>query len=255
MDLRHRIALVTGAAHRVGRAIALALARRGASVVLHFGSSRAAAEATASEIAELGVEAWPLQADLAEPAAIAELFAAVRAQVGRLDVLVNSAASFERRPLTEISAADWDRVHAVNLRAPFLCIREAAPLLRESPRPHGEKALIVNIVDLSGMHPWVGYAHHGTAKAGLVHLTKVAACELGPEIRVNAVAPGAVLPHPGRPSDDPEFFAIGPRLPVGRVGEPADIGAAVVFLAENEFTSGVVLPIDGGESLLGGRRR
>jgi pteridine reductase len=255
LELRGKVALVTGAAHRVGRAIALALAREGAGIVLHYGRSRAAAEATAQELVRLGVPVWPHEADLAEPAAIEGLLAHVAATAGRLDVLVNSAASFERQPFEQITAEAWDRVLAVNLRAPFLLMRAAAPLLRASERAPDEAALVVNILDLAGELPWPGYAHHGVSKAGLGHLTRIAARELGPAIRVNAVVPGAVLPPPGMTSDGPAWHQIGARLPVGQTGSPDAIGQAVVFLAHQEFMTGAAVPVDGGEHLLGAGHR
>ncbi len=251
MDLAGKVALVTGAGRRIGRAIALALGRRGVGVVVHYKSSRDEAEEAAAEIRRLGAEAWTLAADLARPGEIAALLTAVADACGRLDILVNSAASFEARPFLEIGAEDWDRVMAVNLRAPFLCLRHAASLMGASPRPVGEPALGVNLADLSGVHPWRGYAHHGVSKAALLHLTRVAARELAPGVRVNAVVPGAILPPPGMDPDGPDWRGRGAKLPLGRTGEPADVARAVLFLAENDYLTGAVLPVDGGEHLLG----
>ncbi|HEX4953639.1 MAG TPA: SDR family oxidoreductase [Thermoanaerobaculia bacterium] len=255
MNLAGKVALVTGGARRLGRAIALELATSGASIALHYGRSTLEAEATAAEIRARGVEVWPLPADLARPEQIASLFAAVEARAGRLDVLVNSAACFEKKPLVEISAEEWDAVMAVNLRAPFLTTRHAASLMTASPRPEGAPGAIVNLVDLAALHPWPGYAHHGVAKAGLAHLTRVAARELAPGVRVNAVAPGAILPAPGVTADSAEWRRLGERLPLGRTGHPGEIARTVVFLAENDFITGAILPVDGGESLLGAGHR
>ncbi len=255
MNLAGKVALVTGGARRLGRAIALELAARGASIVLHYGRSRDEAEATTAEIRARGVEAWPLSADLARPQEIAALFAQVEAGAGRLDVLVNSAATFERKPLADIGAEEWDAVMAVNLRAPFLTTRHAAALMAASPRPPGEPAAIVNLVDLSALHPWPGYALHGAAKAGLAHLTRAAARELAPGVRVNAIAPGAILPAPGVGEDSLEWRHLGERLPLGYTGHPEQIARTVVFLAENDFITGAILPVDGGESLLGAGHR
>lgn len=255
MELRGKVALVTGGAHRVGRAIVLALAGRGASIALHYGSSEDAARRTAGEVAALGVEAWPLQADLSRPDEIDALFAAAAAKAGRLDILVNSAASFRRRGFDEITAEEWDAVQAVNTRAPFLCSQRAATLIRRSRRPGGEAGLIVNLIDLASTLAWRGYAHHAVSKAGLRHLTAVAARELAPEVRVNAVMPGAVLPPPGLEAASDGWREMGERLPVGRTGSPEQVGHAVVFLAENDFITGIVVPVDGGEHLLGAGHR
>lgn len=250
MQLPGKVALVTGSARRIGKSIALELARRGASIVLHYHSSADLAAETAREIEVLGAQVLPVRADLANPGDIEALFAAADRRFGRLDVLVNNAASFERAPFEEISAEDFDRVVAVNLRAPFLAMRHAAPRLRASPRGPGEVGCVVNIVDLSAEQAWLGYAHHGAAKAGLAQLTRLAAHELGPEIRVNAIAPGAILPWPGRAADDPAWKRRGDHIPARRVGSPEDIARAVAFLVESEFITGAILPVDGGERLV-----
>lgn len=255
MELQGKVALVTGGAHRVGKAIVLALARRGASILLHYGSSQQAARQTAEEVAALGVGCWPLHADLSRPGEVDGLFADAAEKAGRLDILVNSAASFRRQPFEEITAEDWDAVLAVNLRAPFLCSQRAAPLIQRSRRPQGRPGLIVNLVDLAGALAWRGYAHHAVSKAGLEHLTAVSARELGPSVRVNAVMPGAVLPPPGMDATGDGWRRMGRRLPVERTGEPGQVGHAVVFLAENDFITGIVVPVDGGEHLLGAGHR
>ncbi len=252
MELEGSVALVTGGARRIGRAIALALGARGARVAVHYRSSREDAERTAAELAAGGAEAWALQADLSEPAGLERLFDDLEARSGRLDVLVNSAASFESRPFGEIDAADWDAVLAINLRAPFLCLRRAAPLLAAGGRAGGSPGLAVNIGDLSGLQAWRGYAHHSVSKAGLLHLTRVAALELAPGVRVNAVVPGAILPPPDADPEGEEWQRRGERVPLARTGEPEEVGRAVVALAENDFITGAVLPVDGGEGL--GRR-
>lgn len=250
MDLGDRVALVTGAARRVGRVIAMALAGQGAHTVVHYGGSSAEAEQTAAAIRALGVEALTIQADLADPAQIEALFAAIRDRFGRLDVLINSAASFERAPFDAITAADWDRVLAVNLRAPFLCTQAAARLMRVADRS-ADSALIVNIADLSGVHPWLDFAHHGVSKAGVLHLTRIAARELAPAIRVNAVVPGAILPPPGVEPGSQAWREISERVPLKRPGDPARLAETVLYLAASDFVTGAVIPVDGGESLLG----
>jgi NAD(P)-dependent dehydrogenase (short-subunit alcohol dehydrogenase family) len=249
MKLTGSIALVTGAAHRVGKAIAVELAREGGHIALHYGTSGDAARNTAAEIAKLGVEAFPIQADLSKPASIEALLASVSDHFGRLDVLVNSAASFEKRAFDDITAEDWDRVLAINLRAPFLVTQMATRLMNQAKRDAA--GLVVNIADLSGVQAWVGYAHHGVSKAGLIHLTKIAARELAPGIRVNAIVPGAILPPPGVDADSPEWRNAARHVPLQHAGSPQDVGRSVVFLAQNDFITGAILPVDGGADLLG----
>ena len=251
MKLQDKVALVTGGAHRVGKAIALGLAREGMHVVVHYGSSEAAARDTVAEIKSLGVRALTAQADLHDLAQIRALFEAVAAEFGRLDVLVNSAASFVRQPFDEIGLDDWKDVLQVNLRAPFLCTQHAAHLMRRATRPPDEPAAIINIADLSGVYPWRGYVQHGVSKAGLIHLTKVTAYELAPTIRVNAIAPGAVLPPPGVDPQGETWSNIGARTPLGRTGHPDYVAQTVVFLARNDYITGALIPVDGGEHLIG----
>lgn len=251
MDLHGKVALVTGAAHRVGKSIALALAREGARVVVHYGGSADAAQATADEIAALGVAALLVQADLSQPEAIARLFEAVEARFGRLDVLVNSASNFMKQPLDTITLDDWQLTMAINLQAPFLCTQHAARLMRATERPAGTPALIVNITDLAGLYPWRGFVQHGVSKAGLVHLTKVSARELAPAIRVNAIAPGPVLPPATMDPDGEAWQRVYAAVPLQRPGTPEHVAQTVVFLAQNDYITGAVIPVDGGESLLG----
>jgi pteridine reductase len=246
-----RVALVTGAGRRLGREIALALGRAGFGVAVHHGNSAEAAQATVEELASMGVRAAAVGADLRQPDAIEDLLASVETIFGRLDVLVNSAASFERRPLLEIDATSWDDVLALNLRAPFLCLRAAAPLLARSARAGGEAGAVVNLCDLSAFVPWRGHAHHGSSKAALLHLTRAAALELAPEIRVNAVVPGAILPPPGVAEDSPAWSDVGRRLPLGRVGSARHVTQAVLYLISNDFVTGEALVVDGGELLRG----
>lgn len=221
--------------------------------MVHYGSSQAEAVETAERLRDdHGVTTWTMQADLASPEAIAGLFARVEGECGRLDVLVNSAASFDSGPLEDFDAARWDRVMEVNLRAPHLCMRAARKLLSTG---EADDASIINIGDLSGTETWRDFGAHGVSKAGLLHLTRSAALELAPAIRVNAVVPGAILPHPGQSSDSEAWRTVGERVPLGRPGTPEDIGDAVVFLAGAPFVTGEVLVVDGGEHLYGSTKR
>lgn len=255
MELEGRTALVTGAAHRLGRAIACRLARGGARLAIHYGGSAEQAARTVADIEDDGGEAWAVQADLARSEAIEGLFGAVEQRFGGLDVLVNSAASFRSQPFDDISAADWDAVLSVNLRAPFLCTQAAARLMGTTARPDDAPGVVINVCDLSALGVWRGYAHHSVSKAGLLHLTRVAAWELAPRVRVNAIAPGAILPPPGEDPDGEAWRRRGEDVPLGRTGSPEDVAAAVAFVVENEFVNGALVPVDGGERLIQGGRR
>jgi NAD(P)-dependent dehydrogenase (short-subunit alcohol dehydrogenase family) len=244
MDLRGKVALVTGAGGaRLGRAVALALASRGASVAVHFRSNAAGAAAVAAEVEAAGAHAATFCADLRSGDEIRGLVAAVAARLGGLDILVNNAATFDRTPFEDTTDADWDLALAVNLRAPALLARAAAPHLRA--RGLGK---IVNLADVAAFRPWPDYLPYSVAKAGLVALTAGLARALAPGVLVNAVALGPVLMPPDAP---PEAVARATRrVPLGRVGAPADVAAAVLFLLEgSDFVTGAVIPVDGGRSV------
>jgi pteridine reductase len=251
MDLEGKVALVTGGAHRVGKAIALALADAGANLVIHYGSSEAEAHETVREIKSRGVQAIAVQADLSDPAAIAALFEAITERFARLDVLVNSAANFVKQPFDEATPEDWMTVMQVNLRAPFFCTQHAARLMRAVRRPADQPAAIVNISDLAGLYPWRDFALHGIAKAGVLHLTRITARELGPDIRVNAIIPGAILPPSSMSPDSERWRRMGESVPLQRTGDPKYIAQTVVFLAHNDYITGAAIPVDGGEHLIG----
>lgn len=240
MKLQGAVALVTGGAHRVGRAIALELAAAGAAVVFSYRASAAEARATEAEIAALGVGVLSVQADVADEAAVAALAAQALGHFGHVDLLVNSAASFEATPLANLTTTDWDRVLATNLRGPLLCALALAPQMRE----RGQGA-IVNISDLSAFLPAPGMLAHSVAKAGLIALTTGLAVELAPAVRVNAVVPGPVLPPPGYSEVQQEAAAEATLLK--RWGSGADVARAVRFLAENDYITGEVLRVDGGQ--------
>ncbi len=246
IDLRGKVALVTGSARRVGRHIALKLAARGMHVVVHYGNPSSApdAQSAADAIAAQGVQTRIVRADLGDPEQIAALFAEVQAHFGQLDLLVNNAAIFPRQRLMDASLADWQNALAINLTAPFLCSQAAARLMLAQ----ASGGAIVNIADLSAFRHWREYPYHGVSKAALVKLTEAFALELGGKVRVNAVAPGPVLRDEG---NSPEAWQrIGERLPVGSTGQPDDVAEAVVFLASQPFITGVTLRVDGGEYLL-----
>lgn len=236
-----RVALVTGGAVRIGRAIALGLAEAGHDLVISYHSSQGPAEDLERRVAALGRRCACVRADLREPAAAEELVSAARDAYGQLDVLVNSAASFDARPLLDVDAAAWDEVFALNARAPHLLVRAAAPLLRE------RGGCVVNMADLGAFQPWTEHPHHAISKAALVHLTRIQARVLAPEVRVNAVAPGAVLLPETWSEARAQVRARAAALK--RLGTPQDVVDAVLYLIRARFVTGQVLTVDGGTPL------
>jgi NAD(P)-dependent dehydrogenase (short-subunit alcohol dehydrogenase family) len=238
--LKGQVALVTGSAKRLGRAVAVRLAEEGADVVVHYRSSLAGAQSAVAEIEKAGRRGFAVAADLASVAEIKRLFDETAKQFGRLDILVNSAANFLPSSIISTTEEIWDASLDTNLKAPFFCAQAAAPLLRRS------KGTIINFADTGGLLGWPGYIAHSVSKAGVAMLTKVLAKALAPEVRVNAIAPGTIT----MPGDAPELEANFIKLaPLGRTGAPLDIADAVVFLAKSKFITGQVLVVDGGRTL------
>jgi 3-oxoacyl-[acyl-carrier protein] reductase/pteridine reductase len=228
--------LVTGAAKRIGRGIALRLAREGFRVGVHYNTSEAEAKQTAQQCAgEL------FQADLGSVPGIRRLFAEVADRFGGLNAVVNNAARFTRFDPLDITEADWDFIHSVNLKATFFCCQEAARIMKR-----GSGGRIVNISSLGGIRPWAEHAHYCASKAGVIMLTKALAKAWAPEITVNSVAPG-VIPF----SDiDERGEAMIRSTPARRGGTPDEIAEAVLwFLRASEFVTGQVLAVDGGLGL------
>ncbi|MHC4295494.1 MAG: SDR family NAD(P)-dependent oxidoreductase [Planctomycetota bacterium] len=238
MTLDGQIALVTGGAKRVGRAIALELARAGADIALHYHSSAETARTTAKEITGIGRQCELFRADLANPHEIDELFAALADRFSRLDILVNNAAVYHRTPIDTLTAETWDTELAVNARAPALCIRHAIPLMRE------RGGVIVNIVDSAAEKGRADYPAYCASKAALLALTKSAAKALAPGIRVNAVSPGVAL----FPEDVTQEYkeSVLELVPLKRSGTPEDIARAVLFLARQPYITAQNLRVDGG---------
>ena len=236
-----RVALVTGGAVRIGAAISEGLARAGYDLVVAYRSSEGPARELEARVRGLGRHCALVWADLADPRGCAAVVRAAADTYGRLDVVVNSASSFETRPLESVDATAWDAVMAVNVRAPHLVVRAAADLLRSA------QGSVVNILDLSALEPWVGYPDHSVSKAALAHLTRVQARALAPDVRVNAVAPGAVLKPEGE--SDARWEARGTAAPLQRTGAPSDVVDAVLYLIGAGFVTGQVLPVDGGRSV------
>ena len=232
-------ALVTGASRRLGRAIALRLARDGAEVALHYRSDESGAEQTAAEI---GASSPVLQADLADTKACARLVAEADEALGGLTLLVNNAATFHRTALDDLRVSDFDHFMHANARSVYVLSLVAGRLLKARGR-----GCIVNLADVAGLVPWAGFIPYSASKAAVVSLTKGFAKALAPEVRVNAVAPGPVLPPAGEPPEQGEK-AVATTL-LKRWGSPDDVAAAVVFLATTPYVTGQVLPVDGGRSV------
>jgi pteridine reductase len=240
MDLHEKVALVTGGAQRLGRAIALALAGEGMHLALHYHRSAEAARATASAAEQLGAEVALFQADMARVEEAERLIDAAAERFGRLDLLVLSAAIFYPTPLGEVREAAWDAFFDTNLKGPFFCAQRAAPLLRAD----GGGALIT-MLDTGIYMAWRNYTPYLMAKAALAMMTRQLAKELAPEVRVNGIAPGPVL----LPDDaTPERIARseGQTL-LKRLGHPDEIARAVLYLAQSDYLTGVIVPVDGGQ--------
>lgn len=231
------VALVTGAAHRVGRALAAGLASEGYDIALHFYSSASRVAAAVKEIADAGGKATLFQSDLTVAEAPGALVRDVVASCGRLDVVINSASVMLRMPFGEISATEWDSVLNLNLRAPFLIAQEAARHL-----PDG--GTIINIADLAAFETWPPYVPHGVSKAGLVYLTRALSRVMAPRIRVNAIAPGNVL----LPENFDATFAahLTATTPLQRDGSPGDVVQAMLYLLRATYVTGETIIVDGG---------
>jgi NAD(P)-dependent dehydrogenase (short-subunit alcohol dehydrogenase family) len=236
-SLSGKTALVTGGAKRVGRELALALARSGMNVVITFRESAAEASATAREIESLGVRCVAMEMDVRSEESVHRTVAATVALFGGLDLLVNNAAVFESAQLDEITLDQWDRVFETNTRGPFLVAREALPSLKAA---HGR---IVNLGSLGGSRPWATHAHYCSSKAALHMLTQTMAKAFAPEISVNCVAPGYI--EMGEAEKAALHFRA--KTPMGRNGTADDVAAAVLFFATGpHFITGQILTVDGG---------
>lgn len=240
MRLAGKVALVTGGAVRVGRAISLALAREGAHVIVHHHRSGREARALVQAIRRFGVEAVPLRADISRPDQVATMMKAALKVFPTIHVLVNNAAIFPRTPLLEITPKVWDRILGVNLRGAFLCAQAVA---RQMLRARAGK--IINIADVGGVRAWPGYIPYCVSKAGLIMLTQGLAVALAPHVQVNAVAPGPVL----FPEDYPARLRrkVRASIPMKHEGLPEDVAAAAVFFATAPaYLTGQTLFVDGG---------
>ena len=243
-SLAGRTALVTGGARRLGAAIATAFHGAGAQVVIHYRGSRQDAEALAAQLEKKRANSTALvQGDLLDTAALPALVAQAAAAFDSLDILVNNASSFYPTPVGEITAAHWDELVGSNLKAPLFLAQAAVPWLRR------RGGLIINMVDVHARRPLAAHPVYCVAKAGLEMLTYSLARELGPEIRVNGIAPGAIL-WPESGVTDEEQTATLADIPLGRTGGPADIAACALYLARaGSYVNGQVIAVDGGRHL------
>ena len=240
LPLQNRVALVTGSAKRLGRAVALRLAREGADVAIHYRSSEAEARSAVAEIEALGRRSTAIPADLTQVAEIRALIEKAAEHFGRLDILINSAANFLQTDFAATTEKSWSESLNTNLKAPFFCSQAAAPFLKQI------RGAIINFADLGAFLAWPGYIPHCISKAGVVMLTKALAKELAPEVRVNAIAPGTVT----MPGDPPEWEAdFRQRAPLHRVGTPNDVADAVMYILTAPFLTGHTLVLDGGRTL------
>ncbi len=243
MDITERNALVTGAAHRVGEAIAIALAQAGANVFVHYGSSAGPAEETVRSIRGLGRRSAAGSADLSDPAAASDLIAAASEALGPISILVNSASGFPKDRLENVSLDALRRTQDLTLLSPVFLSQAMAAVL-----PDGDEGAIVNITDVKTMTPYREHFSYMLAKGGLDTFTRAAALALAPRIRVNAVALGAILPPPGE--DDSYVERLAAQLPLQRVGGTDPVAGAVVELVRNSFITGEIVRLDGGAHLV-----
>jgi NAD(P)-dependent dehydrogenase (short-subunit alcohol dehydrogenase family) len=238
MELQGRTAIVTGAGHRVGRALALALGGRGMRVVVHYNATADGARETVRAIESAGGEAVAVGADLTNVDEIPRVVDAAVSQFGSLDVLVNSAAIMVRLPFGEIRADQWDRTMDLNLRGPFFLTQAAAPHLRKA------RGVVVNIADLAAFETWPAYIPHGISKSGVAYLTRALANVLAPEVRVAAIAPGTVLLPEGWTEED--AARLRKTTPLAREGSPEDVARTMLFILDSDYLTGETIIVDGG---------
>lgn len=248
MEIRDKVALITGGATRVGRSITLMLAEAGAHVVVNYNTSAAAAAETVTQAQAFGVDAFAFQCDVSELEAVQRMADATIERFGGVDILVNSASFFGRTRLPTDDLATWHHTTRVSIDGTFYVTNCLLPSMQA--RGGG---VITNIIDLSAWQPWPNFTAHAVGKAGMLALTRQLALELAPDIRVNAVAPGPVLPPDAH--DPVAVQRVADMTLLRRWGEPDDVAGAVRYLIGANFVTGAVLVVDGGEQLLKQRRQ
>jgi pteridine reductase len=241
VELKGKVALVTGAGTRVGRAIALALGKAGMRVAVHYASSQKGARDTADEIVRGGSEARTMPGDLMDPATGPRLVEHTVKVFGTIDVLVNSAAVMLRTPVGEVLVEDWDAMFALNLRAPFFLSQVAARAMAD------RGGAIVNIADLAAFETWRAYIPHSITKSGIVQMTRGLAHALAPKIRVNAIAPGPVLLPDGWTQEQADKLIS--TTPLGHLGSPEDVAQAALYLLSADYVTGETIIVDGGRHI------
>jgi NAD(P)-dependent dehydrogenase (short-subunit alcohol dehydrogenase family) len=243
VEIEGKVALVTGAAKRVGRAIALTLAERGAELVIHYLDSEREAQEVLALAKQAGGKPVAVRGDVSVTADVNRIVETALQAFGRIEILVNNAAIFYRTPFEKLTEEDWDLFLDVNLKGPFLLCRKVGEIMIRQGR-----GKIINLADIAGTKVWAEYIPYSVSKAGLIALTQGLAKALAPAVQVNAIAPGAVLLPDGTTPDERERAIR--RIPLDRLGSPEDIARAAVYLIENDFITGEVLTVDGGQHLL-----
>jgi NAD(P)-dependent dehydrogenase (short-subunit alcohol dehydrogenase family) len=237
------LAVVTGSAHRLGRAVAVGLAQAGYAIGMHYFRSSEAARITEAELTAAGTPVIPLRGDLTDESQIAAIFETIGKQPYPLKVLVNSASIMPKGNLLTLETVQWDETLSLNLRAPWICAKYAAALMNAAGGGN-----IINMSDAGVRHTWTGYPDYLVSKAGLEMLTRLLARTLAPAIRVNSVSPGLILPSENVTERD--WQRLVDRLPLGKSGAPGDIVQAVLFILQNQHMTGQTLVIDGGYQLI-----
>jgi pteridine reductase len=248
VELDSKVAIVTGGAVRLGKAMALALAEQGAAVVIHYNASAGRAQEVVGQIQSTGGQAIAIQADLSQPSSAPSIVEGAMARYGRADILVNSAAIFKPGEWDDTTEGNWDRHFNVNLKSPFFLTQAFARQVGEARRAH-----VVNIADWRGAQPGTDHVAYTLTKAALIAMTKSLAQALAPNIQVNAIAPGLILPPPGQGREYLERAASG--IPAQRPGSAGEIVKALLYLLESDFVTGELIYVTGGEHLLTGRER
>ncbi len=244
MDLKGKVVLVTGGAHRVGKAIAIKLAKMGAeTVVFTYNSAGEAALKTQEEIREFGCQVMAIQCNQSDVSQIKKTMNTIQSHFGRLDVLVNSASIFLTADFFTVTPESWDTVMNINARGPFFFMQIAGKMMLDQG-----SGLIINIVDESVEKPAISWIHHGASKAALWNLTQSGAIALAPKIRVNAVMPGAVLKPPDW--SDERWEINRDLVPLKKLGSPDDVCKAIEFLVVSDFVTGQVIVVDGGATVI-----
>src|SRR5260221_11483841 len=240
-SLSGKVGLVTGAAKRIGRSVALRLAAEGADVIVNYRNSKMEADEVVTQITAMGRRAIAVQGDVAKRADVLELFATVEREFGRLDILVNNAGMFFAAKFEELTEEQWDTILDTNLKSQFLCSQAAAPMLRRSGQGR-----IIHFASLGGLLAWPSYTHYCVSKAGVIMLTRCLSKALAPDITVNAIAPGTISFERDAPEIAESFIR---QAPLRRTGTAKDIDDAVLFLVQSDFITGQVLVVDGGRSV------